>query len=152
MYTYQYPDYLVHHGVKGQKWGVRRYQNSDGSYTSAGRSRYLANVKSGVSSVSKRVDSNRKNRKWFDENGQLNARGRRKFKAGMGEYQARKVGRAVGTGLGIVATGSSVVAALNAGGEFSLPVTAIALGLNVAINRKVTGGIAHYGYRLVTDL
>ena len=32
-----YTDSLMHHGVKGQKWGVRRYQNSDGSYTSAGR-------------------------------------------------------------------------------------------------------------------
>lgn len=33
-------DYLEHHGIKGQKWGVRRYQNSDGSYTDAGRKRY----------------------------------------------------------------------------------------------------------------
>lgn len=32
--------YLAHHGVKGQKWGVRRYQNSDGSLTSAGKKKY----------------------------------------------------------------------------------------------------------------
>lgn len=32
---------LYHHGIKGQRWGVRRFQNEDGSLTSAGRSRYL---------------------------------------------------------------------------------------------------------------
>lgn len=32
--------YLAHYGIKGQKWGVRRYQNADGSYTSAGKARY----------------------------------------------------------------------------------------------------------------
>lgn len=31
--------YLAHHGVKGQKWGVRRYQNEDGSLTNAGKKR-----------------------------------------------------------------------------------------------------------------
>ena len=30
---------LYHYGVKGQKWGVRRYQNSDGSLTDAGKKR-----------------------------------------------------------------------------------------------------------------
>lgn len=32
--------YLAHHGIKGQKWGVRRYRNKDGSLTKAGKKRY----------------------------------------------------------------------------------------------------------------
>lgn len=31
---------LQHHGIKGQKWGVRRYQNKDGTLTPAGKDRY----------------------------------------------------------------------------------------------------------------
>lgn len=34
-------EYLMHHGIKGQKWGVRRFQNEDGSLTLAGEERYL---------------------------------------------------------------------------------------------------------------
>jgi hypothetical protein len=32
--------YLVHHGIKGQRWGVRRYQNENGTLTSDGKKRY----------------------------------------------------------------------------------------------------------------
>lgn len=31
---------LAHHGIKGMRWGVRRYQNPDGSLTDEGRNRY----------------------------------------------------------------------------------------------------------------
>lgn len=41
MSTYiYYGDTLYHHGVKGQKWGLRRYQNKDGSLTPEGREHY----------------------------------------------------------------------------------------------------------------
>lgn len=33
-------DELQHHGIKGQKWGKRRFQNEDGSLTAQGRARY----------------------------------------------------------------------------------------------------------------
>ena len=33
-------NYIEHHGIKGMKWGVRRYQNPDGSLTDAGKKRY----------------------------------------------------------------------------------------------------------------
>lgn len=36
-----YPNELYHHGIKGQRWGVRRYQNPDGSLTAMGKKRYL---------------------------------------------------------------------------------------------------------------
>ena len=32
--------YLEHHGILGQRWGVRRFQNADGSYKPAGKIRY----------------------------------------------------------------------------------------------------------------
>ncbi len=42
----QYQAELYHHGIKGQKWGIRRFQNPDGSLTSAGQKRYSKLYKS----------------------------------------------------------------------------------------------------------
>lgn len=42
---------LYHHGIKGQKWGVRRYQNEDGSLTAAGKKRMTNRVASNREAV-----------------------------------------------------------------------------------------------------
>lgn len=48
------PDELQHHGVKGQKWGVRRYQNSDGSLTSDGKAHYNKTYSKDVNRLKKK--------------------------------------------------------------------------------------------------
>ena len=44
-------NYLMHHGIYGQKWGVRRFQNPDGSLTEAGRKRYGVGAGEGIGDI-----------------------------------------------------------------------------------------------------
>ncbi len=51
-----YANELYHHGIEGQKWGVRRYQNEDGSLTEEGKKRYNKLVKRETKTYEKSLD------------------------------------------------------------------------------------------------
>lgn len=51
-------DELRHHGIKGQKWGVRRYQNKDGSLTPAGKKRASKEYKKAAYEVGSKLTKN----------------------------------------------------------------------------------------------
>lgn len=61
---------LYHHGVKGQKWGVRRFQNKDGSLTLAGKKRALK--------MQKQYTELSNDKRYRDKHGNLTYAGRKK--------------------------------------------------------------------------
>lgn len=69
---------LSHHGIKGQKWGVRRYQNYDGTLTFAGKKRALS-IQNAYTELSK-------NKKYHDKDGNLTYEGRKKALKMQDEY------------------------------------------------------------------
>lgn len=64
-----FKDHLSHHGIKGMHWGVRRYQNSDGTLTDAGKKRYNRDIQENLAKKKdNRIDtSNPDPKRWAKE-------------------------------------------------------------------------------------
>lgn len=46
---------LSHHGIKGMRWGVRRFQNKDGSLKNAGKKRYNVDIEDAVTKANSKL-------------------------------------------------------------------------------------------------
>lgn len=90
----QYPDFLMHFGTKGMKWGVRQFQNEDGTLTQLGRQRYGIKGERGARGVAR--DLNRLDKEIVRSQAKAD-RYRTKFERSYSkkEYRAEKRGESV---------------------------------------------------------
>ena len=64
--------YLEHYGVKGQKWGIRRYQNEDGSLKPGAKDRYSdGKITRELNRNERQIASNKARRAAYEENKSL---------------------------------------------------------------------------------
>lgn len=115
----QYPTYLIHYGTPGQKWGVRNYQNEDGTWTEEGlrRRRKFFNVEKGEQVINK-------------------------YGKGTGDYRVARgkvLGSRIRKGLGATVAGAVAYSAI------SLAVASLNLPAAVAATATVAGFAALYG-------
>ena len=131
-YRVKYSNELYHYGVKGQKWGIRRYQNPNGTLTEEGKIRYGVDPKTGkLSAEGKKlleqdIDDQRKRK--------VNIFG----SLGIGVSIASAIAAGMGLAEGIISTNMAIgtisSAAVNAG------VSAVTLLLNNKHENKQKGG------------
>ena len=104
---YYESNYLEHHGIKGQRWGVRRYQNYDGSYTKAGLTRYQKKMNKRKSRIDKMVAEGKQLNDMGETSTRLVAEAGKRI---VGITLAGVTGMFIGAGLeiGVVALGSII--------------------------------------------
>lgn len=80
-------NYIAHHGIKNQKWGVRRFQNEDGTLTEAGKRRYSKGVNRVAKQIAKASEKNQAHQVAYDAIRNGKVKGIKQFNRENPEFQ-----------------------------------------------------------------
>ncbi len=99
--------YIMHYGIPKQKWGIRRFQNADGSYTEEGkkRRRKYSDDYEYYSKLKKKNHKEMSNKELNDYNNRANLEANYK--------RLKSSNSAIGKGLGIVSSASAAIILAN---------------------------------------
>lgn len=104
----EFSDELYHYGIKGQKWGIRKYQNPDGSLTAEGKARYGVDEFGNMSKEGKQLYNQ-------DNNSAVKNLWQNKSNKDKGKAIGAGIGALVGVGAGVA------LAILKAKGKLPVP-------------------------------
>lgn len=133
---------LYHFGVRGMKWGQRRYQNQDGSYTAQGRGRYAPTGSSRRSSSGSRSSSSSSDRRArLKKAAKIGAGVAAAGLAAYGGYRLAKSGKLSGLSSGVKSAASRVRSS-NAGKKVGSDARRVANKVgNSGVGRRVKRGV-----------
>lgn len=83
--------YIYHHGIKGQKWGVRRYQEENGTLTSSDRRRYADAIEKSEKKEDGKPSSSNSKKKSIQSKKKVSSANSKKSKSNLKKVKKRKV-------------------------------------------------------------
>ena len=114
-YRVKYSNELYHYGVKGQKWGIRRYQNPNGTLTEEGKIRYGVDPKTG----------------------KLSDEGKKLLRQDIDDQRKRKVNI-----LGSLGIGAATASAVTAGMALAEGMMSTELAISTLSSAAITAGVS----------